>query len=69
MPHNSTYPCYAAAYLKCEEECALYLQAVTGEASGDMASIDAALLETARGRNRLQLVAKAHTSHTSQTAR
>ena len=69
MPHMSPHPCCAAAYLKCEEECALYLQAVIEGASGDTASIDTALLKSARARNRLQLVAKAHTSHTSQTAR
>ena len=43
MPPIFTVPYDAAAYLKTEEECTLYLQAVAEEANGDATMIDMAL--------------------------
>ena len=47
-----TIPYDAAAYLKTEEECTLYLQAVTEEANGDATMIDMALADIARARRK-----------------
>ena len=47
-----TIPYDAAAYLNTEEECALYLQAVTEEANGDAAMMDMALADVARARSK-----------------
>ena len=55
MPKTKTTPYDAAAYLKSEEECAMYLQAVIEEADGDSAMIVLALGDIARARGMMQL--------------
>lgn len=55
MPKTKTIPYDAAAYLKSEEECAMYLQAVIEEADGDPAMIVLALGDIARARGMMQL--------------
>ncbi len=55
MAKTETRPYDAAAYLKNEEDCALYLQAVIDESDGDPAVIVAALGEIARARGIMQL--------------
>jgi len=52
---TTTRPYDAAAYLKTEEECALYLQAVIDDSDGDPALIVAALGDIARARGMMQL--------------
>ena len=54
MTRTLTTPFDAAFYLKSEEECALYLQVVTGEANGDAAMIDMALADIARARSKFE---------------
>ena len=48
----------AAAYLKTEKECALYLQAAIDESQGDAAIIVAALGDIARARGMMELARK-----------
>ena len=55
MPKTKTRPYDAAAYLKTEEECALYLQAAIDESDSDPTLIVAALGEIARARGMMQL--------------
>lgn len=50
-----TRPYDAAAYLKTEEECALYLQAAIDESDDDPALVIAALGDIARARGMMQL--------------
>ena len=50
-----TRPYDAAAYLKSEKECALYLQAAIEESDGDSAIVVAALGDIARARGMMQL--------------
>ena len=50
-----TRPYDAAAYLKTEQECALYLQAAIDESDGDPALVIAALGDIARARGMMQL--------------
>ena len=52
MTRTLTTPYDAAFYLKSEEECTLYLQAVTEEANGDATMIDMALADIARARRK-----------------
>ena len=52
---TKTRPYDAAAYLKSEEECALYLQAAIDESDGDPAMIVGALGDIARARGMMQL--------------
>ena len=52
---TKTRPYDAAAYLKTEEDCALYLQAVIDESEGDPALIVAALGDIARARGMMSL--------------
>ena len=65
MSPTLTLPYEAAAYLRTEEDCALYLQAVTEEANGDATMIDVALADIARARSRLDIAANSHGSNTS----
>jgi probable addiction module antidote protein len=51
----STRPYDAAAYLKTEQEWALYLQAAIDESDGDPALVVAALGDIARARGMMQL--------------
>ncbi len=55
MAKTKTRPYDAAAYLKTEEDCSLYLQAVIDESDGDATLIVAALGEIARARGMMQL--------------
>lgn len=55
MSKTKTRPYDAAAYLKTEEDCALYLQAAIDEADGDPSIIVAALGDIARARGMMQL--------------
>lgn len=55
MPKTKTRPYDAAAYLKTEEDCALYLQAVIDESDGDPSLMVAALGDIARARGMMQL--------------
>jgi probable addiction module antidote protein len=55
MPKTKTRPYDAAAYLKTEEDCALYLQAAIDESDGDPSLIVAALGDIARARGMMQL--------------
>ena len=55
MAKTKTRPYDAAAYLKSEEECAMYLQAVIEESDGEPEMIVAALGEIARARGMMQL--------------
>lgn len=55
MAKTQTRPYDAAAYLKSETDCALYLQAVMEEADGDSALVVSALGEIARARGMMQL--------------
>ena len=55
MSETKTRPYDAAAYLKTEEDCALYLQAAIDEAYGDPSIIVAALGDIARARGMMQL--------------
>lgn len=55
MGKIETHPYDAAAYLKSEEDCALYLQAVIDESEGNPAMIVAALGDIARARGMMQL--------------
>lgn len=55
MAKTKTRPYDAAAYLKSEADCALYLQAVMEEADGDSALVVSALGEIARARGMMQL--------------
>lgn len=55
MAKTQTRPYDAAAYLKSEADCALYLQAVMEEADGDSALVVSALGEIARARGMMQL--------------
>ncbi len=55
MPKTKTRRYDAAAYLKTEEDCALYLQAAIDEADGDPSVIVAALGDIARARGMMQL--------------
>ena len=55
MAKTKTRPYDAAAYLKNEADCALYLQAVMEEADGDPALVVSALGEIARARGMMQL--------------
>lgn len=55
MTKTKTRPYDAAAYLKTEEDCALYLQAVFDESDGDPTIIVTALGEIARARGMMQL--------------
>lgn len=55
MSKTKTRPYDAAAYLKTEEDCALYLQAAIDEAYGDPSIIVAALGDIARARGMMQL--------------
>lgn len=50
-----TRPFDAAAYLKTDEDCALYLQAAIDEADGDAALMVAALGDIARARGMMEL--------------
>ncbi len=51
----TTRPYDAAAYLKTEQECALYLQAAIDESDGDPVLVVAALGDIARARGMMQL--------------
>lgn len=51
----TTRPYDAAAYLKTEKECALYLQAAIDESDDDPALVIAALGDIARARGMMQL--------------
>jgi probable addiction module antidote protein len=51
----STRPYDAAAYLKTEQDCALYMQAAIDESDGDPALVIAALGDIARARGMMQL--------------
>lgn len=53
-----TRPYDAAAYLKTEEDCVLYLQAAIDESEGDPSLIVAALGDIARARGMMQLARK-----------
>lgn len=55
MAKTETRPYDAAAYLKTEEDCALYLQAAIDEAEGEPSIIVAALGDIARARGMMQL--------------
>jgi len=55
MSKTLTQPYDAAAYLKTEEECALYLQAAIDESEGDPIIIVSALGDIARARGMMQL--------------
>ena len=55
MTKVATRPYDAAAYLKNEADCALYLQVVMEEADGDPALVVSALGEIARARGMVQL--------------
>lgn len=55
MPKTKTRTYDAASYLKTEEDCALYLQAVIDESDGDPALIVEALGDIARARGMMQL--------------
>jgi len=55
MTKLKTRPYDAAAYLKTEKDCALYLQAVIDDSEGDAALVVAALGEIARARGMMQL--------------
>ncbi len=55
MPKTKTRPYDPAAYLKTEEDCALYLQAAIDESEGDPSLIVAALGDIARARGMMQL--------------
>ena len=55
MKKVKTRPYDAAAYLKTEADCALYLQAVIDEADGDPVMVVTALGEIARARGMMQL--------------
>ncbi len=55
MPKTKTRPYDAAAYLKTEEDCALYLQAAIDESEGEPAFIVAALGDIARARGMMEL--------------
>ena len=50
-----TRPYDAAAYLKTEQDCALYLQAAIDESDGDVALVVAALGDIARARGMMYL--------------
>ena len=50
-----TRPYDAAAYLKTEQECALYLQAAIDESDGDATMVVTALGEIARARGMMNL--------------
>lgn len=50
-----TRPYDAAAYLKTEQDCALYLQAAIDESDGDAALVVAALGDIARARGMMHL--------------
>jgi probable addiction module antidote protein len=50
-----TRPYDAAAYLKTEQDCALYLQAAIDESDGDAALVITALGDIARARGMMQL--------------
>jgi probable addiction module antidote protein len=50
-----TRPYDAAAYLKTEQECALYLQAAIDESDGDAAMVVGALGDIARARGMMNL--------------
>ncbi len=50
-----TRPYDAAAYLKSEKDCALYLQAAIDESDGEPAVVVAALVDIARARGMMQL--------------
>ena len=52
---QQTRPYDAAAYLKTEQECALYLQAAIDESDSDPALVIAALGDIARARGMMQL--------------
>ena len=65
MSPTLTLPYDAAAYLRTEEDCALYLQAVTEEANGDARLLDIALADIARARSRFDIAANSHGSNTS----
>ena len=53
-----TRPYDAAAYLKTEQDCALYLQAAIDESHGDAALVVAALGDIARARGMMDLARK-----------
>ena len=53
-----TRPYDAAAYLKTEQECALYLQAAIDESDGDAVMVVAALGDIARARGMMDLARK-----------
>jgi len=55
MRKLNTRPYDAAAYLRTETDCALYLQAVIDESDGDPALIVAALGDIARSRGMMEL--------------
>lgn len=55
MPKTKTRPYDAAAYLRTEEECALYLQAAIDEADNDPSIIVTALGDIARAKGMMQL--------------
>lgn len=55
MAKTKTRPYDAAAYLRSDEECALYLQAAIDEAGGEPSLIVAALGDIARARGMMQL--------------
>lgn len=48
----------AAAYLKTEKDCSLYLQAAIEESDGDAATVVAALGDIVRARGMIQLARK-----------
>jgi len=58
-----TRPYDAAAYLKTEQECALYLQAAIDESDGDPALVIAALGDIARARGMMQLARETGLTH------
>src|SRR5438874_8928038 len=58
MPKTQTSIYDAAAYLKTEEDCAFYLQAVIDESEGEPELIVAALGDIARSRGMMQLARK-----------
>ena len=55
----TTRPYDAAAYLKAERDCALYLQAAIDESDGNPALVVAALGDIARARGMMQLAREA----------
>src|SRR5471032_3061672 len=58
-----TRPYDAAAYLKTEQDCALYLQAAIDESDGDAALVIAALGDIARARGMMLLARDTGLTH------